>query len=132
MVIVKNGLKSLLLNSYVLSSDSYIFEGPQSEKSGRSGTTPKWPVLLDRPKVQRYPKTTVMKNYMKMAFRRYRGSELESEPNISFFLSCVEGSHSFIISRHNSLLTWLLPCSISKKCFKSSTFIASSCEAYRT
>ena len=30
---------------------------------------------------------------------------MKSAPNISFFLSCVEGSHSFIISRHNSLLT---------------------------
>ena len=72
----------------------------------------------------------ISENYA--AYRCHALDQMKSNPNISFFLSCVEGSHSFIISRHNSLLTWLWPCSISKKCFKSSTFIASSCEAYRT
>ena len=54
----KNGSIPLLLNSHDLSSDSYIFEGPESEKSERSGpssrNTPKvaGPIrLFKNPKV---------------------------------------------------------------------------------
>ena len=52
----KNGSISLLLNSHDLSSDSYIFEEPESEKSERSGTTPKVAGPIRPPKNPKMPK----------------------------------------------------------------------------